>query len=309
MFNLKITKMKNLFSLLCLVVLLGVSANVMGQGTGINPQVGSVHTYTVNAVTGTTPSYVWKVTTNGNFADAAVNLLTAGTVVSGASTSNSIELTWVNPVIPTIYYLHLEVTADGCSNNKVIAIQPVNSFAMDIANVDVDGTTIATDFSECAPDVITSAWTGTPGIGAVTTGNATSFTYDYGVNTFYFKVTATGVNTALTDWLPKFALTHTSGGTIAATWGKTIATATTALTTGATGVATDNTLTIDNSPAFFIKIVVTNGTADEGITARTFKVDLDPTTLDENGNTVTTTTTDNLTQTIKARPNPGSITY
>ena len=299
--------MKKLFSLVSLVFLLGISVNVMGQGTGINPEIGSVHTYTVNAVTGTSVTYSWKVTINGDFANAATDLLGAATVVSGSSTTNSIQLTWKNPVIPTIYYLHLEVTSDGCKNNKVIAIQPVNNFAMDIANVDATGAARASDWSECAPDVINSTWTGTPGPGAVTSGNATSFTYDYGVNTFYYKVTATGINTTNTDWLPKFDLTHTSGGTVTAFWGKTIATATTALTVGATGVATSNTVTVTNSPEFYIKIVVTNGTADEGLTQRTVKVDLDLTTKDGNNNTVVTTNTDNLTQSIKARPNPGAI--
>lgn len=306
MFNLKFTKMKKLITSLCLLVLIGISANVMAQGTGINPQIGSSHTYTVTPVSGGT--YAWKVTTSDDFANSATDLLVAGSVVTGTSSTNAITLTWLNPTIPTIYYLHLKVTAGGCSNNKVIAIQPVNSFAMDIVNVDATGTPIAADYSECAPDVITTAWTGTPGPGAVTSGNATSFTYNYGVNTFYYKVTATGINTANTNWLPQFDITHTSGGTVSATWGTTIAGATTNLTTGATGVATANTITVVNSPVFYVKVVITNGTADEGITARTAKVDLNPATKDEHNNTVTTTNTDNLTQTIKARPNPGAIT-
>ena len=303
--------MKKLFSLVCLVVLLGVSANVMGQGTngtGINPSVGSTHTYSVLVPTGATVTYAWKVTENGSFDEAGAtgtDLLSAGTVVSGSSAANSIALTWKNPDIANskIYYVHVLVTADGCTNRKVMAVQPKNNFQLDIANVDVDGVSRIDAFTECAPNVTSTAWTGTPGANAVTVANATVFTYDYGVNTFYYKVTASGIDVAQTDWKPVFTVASTSAGTVTAFYGSTIAAATTALTIG------NNTgITISAANTFFIKVVVTN-TTDEGTTARTVTVNLDKdNSKDENDNVAISTNKDVLTQTIKARPNTGAIT-
>lgn len=69
MINLKITKMKKLFSLVCLVVLLGVSVNVMGQGTQQISGANVFRNYWVNSADGTTApgashlgsTYQWNV--------------------------------------------------------------------------------------------------------------------------------------------------------------------------------------------------------------------------------------------------------
>ena len=46
MVNLKITKMKKLITSLCLLVLIGISVNVMGQDTGLKLiKLGEQHTY------------------------------------------------------------------------------------------------------------------------------------------------------------------------------------------------------------------------------------------------------------------------
>jgi hypothetical protein len=288
--------MKKLFTFLCFAFLVGWSANVFAQDSGINPEVGSQHTYSVTAVTGTTVTYSWKVTTSEDFV-GGTDLLSAAEIVSGTSATNSITLTWAAPDVETIYYLHLEVIADGCKNNKVIAIEPKNNFTMQIANVNSEGTEISDTYSECPADVISSDWNGTDEVTAL---NATDFTYDYGVNTFYFTITADGINTSNTEWNPKFDITSTSTGTVTAFGGNTIAGATNAITVGS------NTINVSGSSEYFIKVVVTNG-IDEGTTARTVTVDLDPTTFDENNNTVTNTGKDNLTQTITSRPNPGDI--
>jgi hypothetical protein len=145
MFNLKITKMKKLFSLLCLVVLLGVSVNVMGQGTGIAPTLGSTHTYKINggvAVSGN--SYTWSLD-KGSLGTSA-----AATDYSFGATTNapSIDITWLATAsLSTEYYLRVveRTTASGCSNEKVIQIVPVNPFFLVISTTQTSPVCYASD--------------------------------------------------------------------------------------------------------------------------------------------------------------------
>lgn len=69
MFNLKIIKMKKLFSLLSLLVLIGISVNVMGQGSQQTATINSTRNYWVNSsdagvtqiATHVGNGYAWKV--------------------------------------------------------------------------------------------------------------------------------------------------------------------------------------------------------------------------------------------------------
>lgn len=307
---------KQIYFLISLFALIGFSMNVMGQGTGINPAVGSIHTYTVTAVNGAT--YEWKVTTDENFSSSAENLLVAEKVVKGTSSTNSISLTWLNPDVAknTIYYLHLQVVAGGCKNNKSIAIQPKNAFKLDIANVNAAGTDIEDNYSVCAPDITISKWNGTAGADAVTTSNKTDFKYNYGQSVFYYKIKASGINVENTSWTPSIKITKTGGdhstytvetvvgGTaIPTTWGTTIA-----LQEG------ENTPTIsagNGNDVLWVKVTVSNGNnttalANENIVNNDFTFLLEAASKDQHDNPATFDN-NTTTQTQKARPNTGEI--
>ena len=116
--------------ILTLVAFMGISANTFAQGTGTAPQIGEEHTYTV-ADNGNT--YAWTLTTEAN----GIGTDLIGSVATGNSITNSINLIWTNPATDgTVYYLHV-VELDGtCSNHKAIAIRPANAFSLQIASVD-----------------------------------------------------------------------------------------------------------------------------------------------------------------------------
>lgn len=296
--------MKKLVFLLTAVFLTAISVNVFAQGTGIHPAVGSTHAYSV--ANNASSSYVWTVTTTAD--GSGTDLLIAGTVVSGSSILNTIDLTWNNLSIGNSYYVHIvETGVNSCTNHKVLAVEPKNQFEMDIANVDNAEGGLVTNFSTCAPAVTNISWNGSS---PVTAGNATDFSYDYGTVTFYYKVTATGI--ASTDWVPVFTINHNSAGSVTAEWATTIGGSYT------TGLATDssvNSFTVTGTAAgtadvFFVKVIVVLGTADEGLTARDIEIDLDELeSKDEYDNVVTSTNTDTIDQTINQRPSTGVITY
>jgi hypothetical protein len=292
--------MKKLVLFFAAVLLTAISSNLFAQATGINPDLGGTFTYTVNNHTGST--YAWAVYDNA--AGTGTDLLGAGSVVSGNSTTNSINLTWHASSIGNTYYVHvIETDANSCTNHKVLAVEPKNQFEMDIANVDNTGAGLPVDHSTCAPDITNISWNGaTP----VTSGNATNFSYDYGIVTFYYNVTATGITG--TDWVPVFVINQNSTGTVTAEWCTTInGTYTTGLNTDGT---TNNSFTVSGSNEFFVKVIVNLGTADEGLVARDIKINLDETlSKDEFNNQVTNTNTGTIDQIIDARPDSGAISY
>jgi hypothetical protein len=296
--------MKKLVFFFAAVVLTAISANVWAQSTGINPGVGDTKTYSVASHDGST--YSWKLT--ADVAGVGTDLLD-NSLASGTSVTNSIDVTWLNPVVNTIYYLHVTETASvangGCSNHKVLAIQPKNFFEMDIANVDNAGATIASTYETCAPAVTVASWNDASPTETVEATDAQAFTYNYGTVTFYYKVTATGITN--TDWTPVFTISHSSTATVTAEWSKTIGGT---YTSGLLTNGSDNTITVTGSNEFFVKVVVANGTVEENLTAKDFTINLDETTSkDEFNNIVTSTNTDTIDQTITARPATGNISY
>lgn len=296
--------MKKLVFLFAVVILTAISARVWAQSTGINPGVGDTKTYSVASHVGST--YAWKLTADA--IGTGTDLLD-GSLASGTSTTNSIDITWLNPVVNTIYYLHVTETASvangGCSNHKVLAIQPKNFFEMDIANVDNAGAAIASDYATCAPAVTVASWNDAAPAGTVEAADAKAFTYNYGTVTFYYKVTATGITN--TDWSPVFTIAHSSTATVTAEWSKIVGGT---YTTGLLTDGSDNTITVTGGNEFFIKVVVANGTVEENLTAKDFTINLDETaSKDQNNNVVTSTNTDTIDQTITARPATGDISY
>lgn len=119
MFNLKITKMKKLFSLVSLLVLIGMSVNVMGQSTGTAPFPGAKHLYSVDGG-GTSTQYVWTVLDN------ALATSTDGVIsASGALplTSAEVNVTWgAGLTVGDVYYVRVVKTVAGCSNTKMLKV-------------------------------------------------------------------------------------------------------------------------------------------------------------------------------------------
>lgn len=288
--------MKTLRNLcIAIVAFVGLSGSALAQSTGTAPYIGAQHSYTVDNHTGNT--YTWSVTTDyqGN---TPIDYTTVATLSS--TTGNSINITWDAPAVGTTYFVHVvEENTDGCSNHKVLAVKPVNGFALELASVNasdvvLDGTS-GKELEQCAPDASVTGYDDT----------ANTFTYGYGTNTFYYRITASGIGS--NGWSPQFTIGTTDGdASYAATWG------TTSAGTGNTVANLDGTTANDivvagGNASVWIKVVVTNA---EGITANDIVVtllDAANTSEDEFGNDVTSITGSAATQTVKARPNTSGI--
>lgn len=114
--------MKKFFSLICLVVLLGFSANVMGQvSTGTAPYPGAKHTYTATANSGST--FAWTVTKDGLTAAATstdMSILGEGTNVA--------TIVWATTVsTSSTYYVRVVESNGGCINTRIMKVIPIVS--------------------------------------------------------------------------------------------------------------------------------------------------------------------------------------
>lgn len=302
--------MKKLILIIATVIFSAVGVNVFAQGSGTAPEVGSEHNYAVTFTTDN--SYSWDVTS-----DFAGNTSVDGTVVTTAAGSNdaNIDVTWVNPVPGTTYFVHVTET-DGttnCTNRKVLAVTPVNNFKLDIISVDLDDadTDNGETFEICPSDITVDGYD----------AGTNKFTYNYQKDSVFYKVTASGINLENTNWSPQFTIDHDglTGSVVTAGWAAAI--------DGifAMGLKTDGTVNdINITPTetttgeIWIKVVIDNSTTNEGLSKNDITVDLveDPDNIadnsdesgeDENGNDVTSTGNDSRTQTIKARPSTTSI--
>ena len=280
--------MKKLLYILTLVAFMGISANSFAQGTGVAPHIGSTHTYTVTDHSGN--SYLWSVTSDfkGATATAVASL--------SSTTGNSINITWVSPTPGTTYFVHVVETASpangGCTNHKVLAVTPSNEFDMAVVAIDKDDTAVLTGegLLACAPDVAVTGYT----------EGTQDFVYDYGKNTFYYKITATGIGT--NDWNPEFDI-NIESGTAEATYGKSSGSETIALAAVDGTVNTGIVAAYDE--AIYVKVVVTN---TEGTSKNDVVLTLSTTSTDVNGNAVKNPiTTPVSTQTVKARPATSGI--
>lgn len=301
--------MKKLSFLLTAVILTAFSFNVLAQGSGTAPTVGSEHNYAVTFTTGN--SYNWDVTSDfaGNTSiDGSVVTITAGTNAA------NIDVTWDNPTPGTTYFVHVtETGADNCSNRKVLAVTPVNSFALDIVSVDLADPDAdnGTDYDICAADISIDGYD----------AGTNSFTYNYHKDSVFYKITADGINLENTDWSPQFTIGHDdiTGTVVTAGWATAIdGTYTMGLATNGSVVDIDVETTATTSGEIWIKVVVDNSTTNEGLDANNIVVDLveDPSSAvdnsdesgeDGNGNDVTSTGNDSRTQTVKARPATSGI--
>ena len=119
MFNLKITTMKKLITSLCLLVLIGISVNVMGQDA--THKLGEQHTFSVTDNTSST--FVWKIFSDAGFATE----VTAGLstfAISGTNTSASFTVTWQPSLTAGRYWVRVQETAtNGCSTFRNTEVQ------------------------------------------------------------------------------------------------------------------------------------------------------------------------------------------
>ena len=296
-----------------------VSANVFGQnaGTPLNPSMGDIRTYSVASHLGSTYSWTLQTTADGSGTD----LFVAAAIASATGTSSSsVTVTWLAPVVPTIYYLHLTETNATCSNRKVLAIQPVNNFKLEIVNVDAVGTPLiaglATNNPTCAPAIAsTMIWNGT---GSVTTTNATDFKYDYGTTTYYYKITATGINFSNTEWTPSITIAQLNGTNASVTIDTKVGTADwvtpSIILTSANGTFTPLIPAGVGNSEILVKVTVKNNigtpaTANENLSDNTYTITLNAASKDENNNPATSLGNGNTVQTQLARPASGFITY
>lgn len=313
MFNLKITKMKKLFSLVSLLVLIGTSVNVMGADTGRTPETGSTHTYSVSTHVGSTYAWSLTVAVDGTGTDLI------GSVVTGdGSTDNTIDLTWDAPVSGVTYYLHVvETASNGCTNHKAFAIQPT-TLQLDIVSMTdaFAANTIGTEADYCAKDVNVLSW---EGVNVNTEANAQNFNYDYGTTYLYYRVEAKNYNYASLAWKPTITLTNTNvtGSLVSLKYGTSVPSVSGGPQVGYTTITDGTEFTVAaGSQYIYIEVAVNNQTTllsgNEGTTAQNILATLSGKDNNDNNSTLINGTlavgNDSATDNIKARPSTGVIT-
>jgi hypothetical protein len=205
--------MKKLVLFFAAVLLTAISSNLFAQdGTGIAPSIGSTHQYYVNGTFGnpnsgaentyyrwwisTTPADLTNRTSLTSHFSVTANGATYDTQTKGDVGGTGIEIQWTsNANINQIYYLVVQeedVDGTSCSNMKAIAIQPANNFDVIFAAINANNAD-ADDPSRCAPDIALSA-------------NGTTITYDYGSDSYIFKINSYGL---YSDWTFNYAFTNT----------------------------------------------------------------------------------------------------
>lgn len=302
--------MKKLVFLFAAVLLTAISVNVFAQtDNGITPFVGSSHDYHVADNSGST--YAWKLTTSVD--GTGPDLI--GSVATGTSSTYLINLTWINPVSGTTYYLHVTETASlaegGCTNHKVLAIAP-ESFVMNFVTTQSSGTdnAIDTDYEVCPPDVLVSSYNGSEP--PVSLADAQAFTYDYQTTYLYYHITVNGIDVSQTDWTATLTPTIAANlsGQVTASWGTYDGSTWSELENDGSITTTAFSYTRTGSNEVWLRLAVAHGTTYEGLTAE--NIVLSATAADEYTNVVVevngkTASSDEETQIIKKRPTTGVI--
>ncbi len=112
--------MKKFFTLLSLLIVMGMSANVMAQSTGEAPYPGATHTYSATTDVGT---YQWSVT-KGDL----VTPVDASDLTLSDPTNSTATILWASTVSTTEdYYVRVVVTDNGCANTKILKVTPIPS--------------------------------------------------------------------------------------------------------------------------------------------------------------------------------------
>ena len=289
MFNLKITKMKKLFFLVSLLVLIGVSGNVMGQDATQYP--GETHKFTVTNHPGA--NYVWKIYTTASlsteisYTDVAT-LATAGT--------NEVSVTWEKNAVGH-YFVGVTETIGSCSTKRYSDVLLIAA--------DYDLLVENKDASNTIP--LTSCMNGEGRIFSMS-APITALTND-----LYFKVTLNNGASAYSngDWKFDYNITVKDQNSTPADKA-TALNATVSLVSTGTGMPTINSLSgtdvaVSKQSTFIVKVVINDnpGTAvtdniDVVFTASNLRVgpgeilETTSTPLDPNTITYTRTTYPNI---------------
>lgn len=309
--------MKKTILLFSALVFTAFGAKVFAQdGTGKAPSIGSVHQYYVNGTYGSPTSgetnyYTWWISTTPTDLTERTSLTSAFNVTDGAdydeqtlgADGNGIEIEWTGAAdINQIYYLVVQETdVDGtaCSNLKAIAIQPVNNFAVQFIALDLSGNE-TNNPERCAPDIAISA-------------DGATIDYDYGKDTVYYQVNATG---AYTSWSFNNIWVNNEGDATVTYEYQIGSGSWTAINTPTSSSTISVPANVNGAETVNVRVAVDNnslsdgaGNYEEGTSGQSFKLTLSE--IKDAGNYAAAVTDANdvaftgdyeQTQTVKARP-------
>lgn len=318
--------------LLVTVALLG-SVSAWAQNA-LAPKLGETHTYSLKDIsragaavdvtysttfkivadpttnTGDSPELIAATGETSSIDDANTITVydTDGTTATSTATwtrtgsTPALKVRWNGAANGNVFYIIATTTSsDNCANNvKAWRVEPVNStFAItNLLLANNDGTTNSNNV--CRSEVAT-----------LTYKNGTGFTYDYGTNYMYVKVTAENMSTGTgKGWKPVVTVVDNTKGKTSGELTK--------LTSGTYDYAvataidwSDNTKIFDKdtyttATEIIVRIPLANGT-NEGTAAQDIDVYIDGVDIDKGDDVATTTgsfqtTEDMVTETIKARP-------
>lgn len=331
--NLNFNIMKKQILFLVFLVLAGFANVNRSYGAcdedALHPIANKGYDYSVTVVGWTDVTYQWFVTDNPAILTGGAlgtNITPSATTfaVSGApynSTTNTtatINITWAAELIastfatptPSIYYVvvkYIGTDASGCSasNIKAYRIRPVNSFQLDLVNVNSSGADIASPFVNCISDLVdmTIVENANPVIDP-------TVTYNYGVNVVYEKVT---VRNFKGNWTMNINYTELNNNAIANGETFTMSYGTSIATSDANPITVDNVTVDEQTPGIasddetiYLKLTYTHGT-NENLAVGDYTITVNGT--DAGGNPdvsevdcSTSLVDDQVVQTISNRP-------
>jgi hypothetical protein len=275
----------------------------------LHPMAGQPYHYVITTSGGgAVKSYEWIVTTTAH-------IVATGTLVSpiaqgattytmtGGSTADA-TITWSPTLIAaamggTDYYVVIKYVAtnsEGCDidNIKAYKIKPVNVFQIDLANVKVDGSPLASG-NVCASSIVDAV---------ITPGATPTITYDYGLSSMYVKVTARNFSGSWNMTVDATLLANLGASETAKLyWARTIGGTETAVTPGTAAVIPEATASPADDEVIYLRLEVDHNTF-EGLTTEAFKFIVNG--IDQVGNpdlsSLCVAEADEVTQTILERP-------
>lgn len=167
--------MKKLVLFFAAVFLTAISANLFAQSTGTAPAPGATHNY---AITDNGNTMAWSVT-KGDLTTST----TDATIATPAAAAT--DITWASTVtVGDWYYVHvLETDGNGCSNEKVLAVQiTASDFYLTIA---------AANDAQCYDGAVTAS---------IDAGDPSVIHYDHGNATVEFTVTPSGLSSSYSGY-------------------------------------------------------------------------------------------------------------
>jgi len=199
---------------------------------------------------------------------------------------------------PVEYYVvvkYVSTNSEGCpvDNVKAYKILPVSIFQIDLANVKIDGSPLASG-NVCTSDIVDAN---------ITPGASPTITYDYGVSSMYVKVTARNFSGSWDMTVDNTLLTNlgaSEGGILY--WSTTIGGAETAVTLGTAVTIAENTPDPTDNESIYLRLEVDHNTF-EGLVTEAFTFTVNG--VDQTGNpdlsATCTPEADAVTQTILER--------